>query len=263
MSRLLLCPPDHYAVRYEINPWMDRTVRVDHALAVRQWQGLHDLLIRLGCEVELVRPHPAWPDMVFTANAGLVVASQFMRANFRHAERSGEVPLFERWFAEHGYHGSRMPEPIAFEGEGDTLFCGNVLFCGHPFRTDKHAHSLLGEWLKRKVVSLKLADPRYYHLDTCFCPMDANIAAWFPAAFDDQSQQIVHDSISDLIEVSPEEALRFGCNAVVMDREVILPEGCPQLCADLKSRGLHPHSLPMTEFIKAGGACKCLVLRLA
>lgn len=262
MSRLLLCPPDHYAVRYEINPWMNRAVHVDHALAVRQWQGLHDLLFQLGCSVELVEPHPDWPDMVFTANAGLVAGSRFIRANFRHAERAGEASLFERWFAEHGFEILTMPDETAFEGEGDALFCGKVLFCGHAFRTDQQAHRLLGEWLDCEIVSLRLSDPRFYHLDTCFCPFGENVASWFPAAFDEDSQSAIRERIADLIEIPPDEAQRFGCNAVVLNREVIFPEGCPKLRAELAARGFNVHPLPMTEFIKAGGACKCLVLRL-
>jgi len=262
MHRLLLCAPDHYAVRYEINPWMNRTVRVNHAMAMRQWSALCDTLSGLGCDLHLIKPQPEWPDMVFTANAGLVMGTRFVRANFRHPERAGEAPWFERWFARSGFEVWRLPEEIAFEGEGDALWYGDVLFCGHAFRTDLAAHMLLGEWRPCEVVSLQLADLRYYHLDTCFCPLAEGIAAWFPAAFDEGSQGAIRERVRDLIEVRPEEAQCFACNAVVIGREVVLPEGCPHLCAALGARGFHTHALAMTEFIKAGGACKCLVLGL-
>ena len=90
MRKLLLCPPDHYGIEYEINPWMDRTKGAEPALARAQWQGLHDKLVSLGCPLELLPPQPKLPDMVFTANAGLVVGNRFICSNFRFAERRGE-----------------------------------------------------------------------------------------------------------------------------------------------------------------------------
>src|SRR6476646_10012724 len=101
MRHLLLCAPDHYGVEYEINPWMDRSRKAIPDLAQKQWQGLHDKLTSLGCQIELAAPQPGLPDMVFTANAGLVVGNRFLRANFRYKERKGEETHFERWFAEH------------------------------------------------------------------------------------------------------------------------------------------------------------------
>lgn len=262
MNRLLLCPPDHYAIRYEINPWMNRTVGADHALAVAQWNQLRDTLISLGCEVEIMIPQPGWPDMVFTANAGLAKGSQFIRANFRHAERAGEACWFEEWFAGKGFDLWRLPENVAYEGEGDSLFCAGRLFCGHAFRTDEEAHHLISQALECEVVPLKLTDPNFYHLDTCFCALGDDTVAWFPEAFDATSRDVVRERIVDRIEVSAEEAHRFACNAIVLDQDIILPEGCPIFAEALQERGFSTHHVPMGEFIKSGGACKCLVLLL-
>jgi N-dimethylarginine dimethylaminohydrolase len=66
--------------------------------------------------------------------------------------------------------------------------------------------------------------------------------------------------VADLIDVSPEEAMHFSCNAVVIERDIVLPQGAPQLVAALQRRGYRCHELPMSEFIKAGGACKCLTM---
>jgi N-dimethylarginine dimethylaminohydrolase len=110
MPRLLLCPPDHYGIEYEINPWMDKTRKAVPGLPQKQWQSLHDRLQELGWEIEMVKPQPGLPDMVFTANAGLAVGQKFIRSNFRHKERQGEEEHFERWFAEHGYEILRLPE---------------------------------------------------------------------------------------------------------------------------------------------------------
>ena len=127
---LLLCPPDYFGIEYEINPWMNRAHNAIPLLAKTQWQGLHDKLVSLGCRVELLAPQPKLPDMVFTANAGLVTGRKFIRSNFRFAERRGEEPHFDAWFTREGYEIVHMPSELFFEGEGDALFCGDVLFCG-------------------------------------------------------------------------------------------------------------------------------------
>jgi N-dimethylarginine dimethylaminohydrolase len=262
MRRLLLCPPDHYGIEYEINPWMDRKQGAVPAVARAQWQGLHDKLQSLQLPVEIVPPQPKLPDMVFTANAGLVAGHTFIRSNFRHPERQGEEAHFEAWFAERGYEVKRLPAGLYFEGEGDALFCGETLFCGYRFRSDIRSHRTLGELLKCLVVSVELVEGRFYHLDTCFCPLPDGGAVWHPGAFDDYGRRAIRKHIRQLIEVVPEEAMKFACNAVVCGQEIVMPEGCPKLSAALETRGYHTHPLPMTEFLKAGGACKCLTLLL-
>lgn len=262
MHRMLLCPPDFYSIRYEINPWMNRLCGVDTAEAKVQWQQLHDKLQSLGCEVELLSPEADWPDMVFTANAGLVHGRSFVSARFRHPERQGETPAYEAWFAQHGFEVLRLPGHDAFEGEGDALWHGDTLICGHGFRTDPEAHGLLAGMLHCTVLSLELVNPHFYHLDTCFCPLRDGAALWYPPAFGEESQGRLRDHVHDLVIVPPDEALRFACNAIVIDRDVLIPSGSPQTCRMLADRGYECHALPMSEFIKAGGACKCLVLRL-
>ena len=262
MSRLLLCPPDFYTVRYEINPWMDRAREVDHPLAMQQWTLLCATLTELGCELDLVPPEPGWPDMVFTANAGLVMGRQVLVSAFRHAERAGEQPNFECWFRECGFEVTRLPPHLVFEGEGDALWFGSTLCCGHGFRTDEEAHAEVAEWSRSSVLSLALVDPRYYHLDTCFCPLDASCALWHPGGFDNEGREKLRMLVSDLIEVPSAEAECFACNAIVLERRVVLPEGCPETSRALQARGFGVQAVPMGEFIKAGGACKCLVLHL-
>ncbi len=114
----------------------------------------------------------------------------------------------------------------------------------------------------RLVISLELVQDHFYHLDTCFCPLPSGGAIWYPAAFDRYGQRAIREHVSGLIEVVPEEAMQFACNAIVFDREILMPEGCLGLCRDLSERGWNTYPLPMSEFLKAGGACKCLTLWL-
>lgn len=262
MKRLLLCPPDFYDIRYEINPWMSLAQTADRELAESQWRGLRDRLKSLGCEVEVMSAQHDWPDMVFTANAGLVKGNEVLLANFRHLERAGEALWYEKWFGEHGFDITRLPAGIAFEGEGDALKCGDHWCCAVGSRSDVQAHQNIAVFTGDPVVSVLLVNPRYYHLDTCFCPLGNGLAMWYPPAFDSQGQAALQSIADDLLEVPEDEAARFACNAVILGRNVVLPEGCPQTEKALRERNFHPHALPMSEFIKAGGACKCLVLML-
>ncbi len=262
MRDLLLCPPDHYGIEYEINPWMSRARGADTPLVQAQWRGLHEKLVSLGCNVNLVPPKPKLPDMVFTANAGLAVGKKFVPSNFRHKERAAEAPLFADWMSAQGYEIVWLPEDQFFEGEGDALFAGDALFCGYKFRTDVSAHRSVGEIFECRVISVELVDPRFYHIDTCFCPLTDGGAVWFPAAFDEYGQRAIRNHVPNLIDVVEEEAAHFSCNAVVLDREVVLPQGAPKLMESLGERGFNCHPLPMTEFLKAGGACKCLTMLL-
>jgi len=260
MRNLLLCPPDHYGIEYEINPWMSRERGADKPLVQAQWKGLFDQLSKLDCKVELITPQPGLPDMVFTANAGLTVGKKFIPSNFRHKERSGEAQFFADWMEARGYEIIWLPKELYFEGEGDALFGRDVLFCGYKFRSDINSHRALADLLGCLVVSVELVDPRFYHIDTCFSPLPDGGAVWFPDAFDEYGQRAIREHLQNLIEVAPEEAAHFSCNAVVLGHDIVLPEGAPKLVTQLRDRGYTCHPLPMTEFLKAGGACKCLTM---
>lgn len=259
----LMCPPDYFEVAYEINPWMSVQRRVDHEKAVSQWQAYHTLLTRtLGVKVELIPAVKGLPDLVFTANAGLVRKRIFVRSNFRFKERRGEEPYYEKWFKKNGYILKTVDRPFCFEGEGDALFMGSDLFMGYHFRSDLEAHELVARLVKTSYFALELCDDRFYHLDTCFAPLDEKTALIFFPAFESCSQMILWETVPDPIQVPEDEAVKFACNAVVLDKRVILPEGCPQVSKELEKRGYAVYPLDFSEFIKAGGAAKCLVLKL-
>jgi N-dimethylarginine dimethylaminohydrolase len=261
-ARILMCPPTHFGIHYEINPWMRRDVGAISARAAEQWQGLHDRLAGLGAEIACLEPVPGLPDLVFTANAGLVYRDRFLPSRFRHGVRQGETPHFVAWFQGHGFAIDDLPDGLHFEGAGDALFCGEVLVAGYRFRSDASGHQWLGRHLGVEVLPVELVDPRFYHLDTCFCPLAPDLALYLPGAFDDYGRRALEARIPRLIEVDPAEAAHFACNAVVLDRHVVLSEGAPRLAATLQAEGYTPHTLPLDEFHKSGGSAKCLTFRL-
>ena len=260
--RILMCPPDHYGIEYEINPWMNRSLGAVRELAFRQWKLLHDTLAGLGVELHSLAPQPGLPDLVFTANAGLVFHRTFLSSRFRHAVRAKESPIFDAWFAANGFEVGHLPEEAFHEGAGDALFCGDVLFAGYRQRSDAAAHQWVGAKFGVRVLPLELVNPRFYHLDTCFCPLAPGEAIYFPEAFDAYGRRVLAAHVPKLIAVAEPEAHRFGCNAVVVGKTVVHNSRCPQLAASLGEGGYTSVEVELDEFLKAGGSAKCLTLRL-
>ena len=265
-SRFLMCPPTHYDVDYVINPWMEGNVhRSAKAVAAAQWQQLQGVLAG-HAQVEQLQPQPGLPDLVFTANAGVVVDDSVVLARFFHPERQGEEPWFQQWFESQGYRVTLLPADLPFEGAGDALLdrSGGWLWAGYGFRSELAAHPLLAEALAVEVLSLRLMDERFYHLDTCFCPLSDGTLLYYPPAFDFYSNRLIETRVpaAKRLVVGEADALAFACNAVNVGRSVILNQASAGLRQQLETRGYEVLETPLSEFLKAGGAAKCLTLRL-
>jgi N-dimethylarginine dimethylaminohydrolase len=256
---ILMCPPTHYAVEYEINPWMHVATPVDSRRAGLQWDALRSTYRDLGVEVVLADPVAGLPDMVFTANAGVVHGGRVMLSRFRHAQRRGEESRWRDLFASWGVPAFDTGN-LAFEGAGDALFLGETLVCGHGFRTDPAAIPLVAGALGVEAVALELVDPRFYHLDTCFCPLDPRTVLFAPAAFSPQAREAVHRLAARVIEVPDHLAAAFVCNAMAIGDVVISSMAVEGLNQPLRELGYRALGLPMGEFIKAGGGVRCLSL---
>jgi lysine-ketoglutarate reductase/saccharopine dehydrogenase-like protein (TIGR00300 family) len=264
--RLLICPPDFYEVDYVINPWMEGNVhKASHSLAVSQWEALRKVL-EDGADVERITPQQGLPDMVFTANAGVVIGRKCVLSRFLPRERQGEEPHFKKWFKKQRFEGLELPAGLPFEGAGDALFDSErgCLWAGYGFRSELAAHPLLAEWLNVQVHSLRLSDPRFYHLDTCFCPLENGCVMYYPAAFDARSNRQIEQVVpgEKRIVVGETDAARFACNAVNIERRIILNQASAELRGRLEAAGFSVIETTLTEFMKAGGSARCLTLRV-
>jgi lysine-ketoglutarate reductase/saccharopine dehydrogenase-like protein (TIGR00300 family) len=262
---ILMCPPHHYDVDYVINPWMEGNIhKSSKDRAAQQWQQLYKIL-QQHAEVDLVDPQVGWPDMVFTANAGLVSGQTVVLSRFFHPERQGEEPFFKAWFESQDYTVHELPQDLPFEGAGDALLDrqGRYLWAGYGFRTELDAHPLIAQWLDIEVLSLRLMDERFYHLDTCFCPLDDGYLLYYPPAFDAYSNRLIEMRVSaeKRIVVSEPDAVNFACNAVNVGRVIVMNQVSTDLKARLGAVGFEVIETPLSEFLKAGGAAKCLTLR--
>jgi lysine-ketoglutarate reductase/saccharopine dehydrogenase-like protein (TIGR00300 family) len=264
--RFLMCPPDHYEVDYVINPWMEGNIhKSSRETAAQQWEALRELLEK-EAQVERIAPQAGLPDMVFTANAGLVLGKKFVLSRFLPRERQGEEPIFKKWFKKQGFEIFELPPDLPFEGAGDALLdpSRGCLWAGYGFRSELAAHPQLAQWLNIEVISLRLADPRFYHLDTCFCPLENGCVFYYPQAFDAYSNRSIEQRVpaEKRLAVGETDAVRFACNAVNVGRRIFVNQVSAELRQRMADMGFEAVETPLNEFMKAGGGAKCLTLRL-
>jgi len=267
--RYLMCRPEHFTVRYRINPWMEPATPTDTARAVAQWQTLYDTYLALGHEVELIDAVPGLPDMVYTANGGFAIDGRALGVRFRVDERRGEERPFMDWFAAHGFD---VVEPVEVqEGEGDFLLVGDTILAGTGFRSTGDSHHEVADVFDREVVSLRLIDPRFYHLDTAICVLDpvegaggvdaANIA-YLPSAFDEPSRRELERRYPAAIQVSDAGGAVFGLNAASDGRHVFISPRATGFAAQLRERDYLPVPVDLSELLLGGGGIKCCTLEL-
>ena len=257
----LMCPPAYFTVTYSINPWMRPDQPTDTDRAMRQWEQLRQIYLELGHTVQVIDPVPGLPDMVFAANGATVINGTVLGAKFRFPEREAEAGAYLDWFCASGYrdvHKARLVN----EGEGDILFTGRALIAGYGFRTDLAAHAQLEETFGVPVISVRLVDPRFYHLDTAVCVLDDGAAAYYPEAFEDAGRAALAAHFTELIEASESDAEVFGLNAVSDGRHVVLPVQATELAAKLVAHGFEPIGVDLSELRKSGGGPKCCTLEL-
>jgi N-dimethylarginine dimethylaminohydrolase len=239
--------------------------QVDPDVALRQWTEFYHALKRTA-EVHLIEPQSHVPDLVFTANSGLMIEGHYIPSRFKHEERRREEPIFREWFETRAARTTRLPKNLFFEGAGDALVQPgrNLLWAGYGFRTDRESHQFLADQLKLEVLSLRLIDPRFYHLDTCFCPLLKDQVMYYPRAFDKGSLKIIEARVrpENRIIVPEEDAIHFTCNAVLADQMLFLNHASPETVQLIEQKGYKPIIQPVFEFLKAGGANKCLTLAL-
>ncbi|MFD2766347.1 dimethylargininase [Micromonospora eburnea] len=260
----LMCSPEHFAVEYAINPWMDVTTPVDAELAVKQWDRLRETLVGLGHEVHLLAPERGLPDMVFAANGAFVVDGTVYGAQFKHEQRTAEAAAHRAFYEKNGWRFIAPSETN--EGEGDFAYLpdahGGLILAGHGFRTELAAHAEAQEALGRPVVSLHLVDPRFYHLDVALASIDDENIVYYPGAFSAASQKVLAQLFPDAVLADDSDALAFGLNLVSDGRNVVLNSEATRLAGRLKAAGYTPVPVELAELKKGGGSVKCCIAEL-
>jgi N-dimethylarginine dimethylaminohydrolase len=259
-----MCPPEHFTVEYAINPWMDTSVAVDPALALKQWQLLRDTLTDLGHAVHVLDPQPGLPDMVYAANGAFSVDGTVYGARFRYPQRSAEATHHSLFYANGPW--TFVDPAHVNEGEGDFAYLpgayGGLILAGHGFRTEPAAHAEAQEALGRPVISLKLVDPAFYHLDTALAALDDRHITYYPEAFSPASQRVLAQLFPDAVLADRADAEAFGLNLVSDGRHVVLNAEAVGMAGKVQEAGYIPVAVELSELKRGGGSVKCAVAEL-
>lgn len=264
--QLLMCVSKHFDVQYVINPWMQHNVNsLNKIKAEAQWHSLQQIICRY-TDVEIVDSVEEFLDMVFIANAGLVIDNKCVVSNFRYPERRGETPVWKEFFISRGYEVLCLPPHLYFEGEGDALY-DNVRKClwsGYNKRSSLDSYKYIGDFFHTEIVPLELVDNYYYHLDTCFSILPKNFIMYVPDAFSQQTLSDIYSRVPSekRIEVTKLEAAQFTCNAITLGEVIVCNSASERIKKELARIGFTIIETPLSEFIKSGGASKCMVLTL-
>jgi N-dimethylarginine dimethylaminohydrolase len=265
----LMCAPDHYQVLAVKNPYMSGHIgAVDRAKARRQWEQLREAFDAAGCPVTLIDPEPGLEDMVFCANQSLAGTRPdgekvAVISTMRHPSRRREVEAFDAWYKRRGYRVVRLKSgsSVTFEGSGDAVWHPGkrLLWAGHGFRSDPLTFEAVARAFEAPVIQLKLVNERFYHLDTCFCPLTSESVLIHPAAFDAASLELILKIFPIVVTANEADAsVRMACNAAVVGRTAILQKGATAVANHVHALGLGVCEVDTSEFIKSGGSVYCL-----
>jgi len=272
----LMTDPAAFEVSYRINPWMRPEAWKAHAgerlaEARAASSALRRALVELGGQVETVGAVRGLPDLVFPANAAVVLDGRALLARFRHPERQGEEAVFREVFCRLKRRGVLravidLPEGIFQEGAGDAIWDAErgLFWAGFGPRSSESSLVAIERTFGHEVVGLELASDRYYHLDTCFCPLAGGEVLYYPPALTSDALAAIHARVPEAarIEAADEEAGAFCVNAVNLDRQIVMARAPTSLAAKLTGRGYGLREVDLAPFILSGGAAYCMTLRL-
>lgn len=275
-ARFLMCRPDHFGVVYAINPWMDpddwrRQAGKHRAQAEHEWAALRQALLDLGAKVEQMPAVPGVPDLVFTANAAVVLDRKALLARFRYSQRQAEASHFAttfRWLKTRGIIDAveTLPDGVILEGAGDCVFdrSRNLFWMGYGPRSTVAARDAVEDAFGIEAVALELIDPRFYHVDTALCALPGGEVMYVPDAFSAGDLATIRERVvpEARIEIAQDDAARLAANAVCIGHTLVMSACSARLRAVLAERGYRAVTIPLRSFLRSGGAAFCLTLRL-
>jgi N-dimethylarginine dimethylaminohydrolase len=286
-TTVLMSGADYFDDGQAINPFMDKTVKIDIAKATAEHQAIAEALKSAGVEVKTIPPPQNCQDGVYTANWALVRGEKAVLSTLPNA-RKGEEHYAETTLKSLGKQTFKVPGDVHFSGQGDALPCGNYLFMGTGYRTDKSAHDFVAQTLGYQVISLQTVpkktwygkhvinkdsgwpDSYFYDIDLALSVLrfpsqnQKGLIAWCPEAFNPQSRKILKDFDGvEKIEVGFNEAkIGFACNLVSTGETVVMSAHAPKFKTKLESLGFKVITPEISELAKGGGYIRCTTLTL-
>jgi len=261
IRKVLLCEPSHFSVDYVINPWM-KIGSINKTKATSQWKNLANTLTKLAIKIEIIKPAKGLPDMVFAADQALIKYKNLVLSNFHYPQRRREIKKYLPWFKKQNFKIYKLPKKCFFEGSGECVWYGDLLFVGTGFRNSTGVCKFLSVYLNVETKCLELINPKFYHLDTCLFPLNDTTAFYYPLAFSQKSQRVLKKLVKNLIPLADDEANNFAANSLVTDHRVIMQKGNKNFAVKLKDLGYKTVEVDVSEFMKSGGGIHCLVQTL-
>jgi N-dimethylarginine dimethylaminohydrolase len=341
-TTVLMSGADFFDDGQAINPFMDKTVKIDIEKAKAEHQAIAEALKSAGVEVKTVPPPQSCQDGVYTANWALVRGEKAVLSTLPNA-RKNEEPYAEKILKDLGKKVFYMPEAlrghassswafsrrgmeqavykygevnpagekgagaeeasgvggsagkqagrhdrVRFSGQGDALPCGNYLFMGTGYRTEKAAHDFVAQTLGYQVISLQTIpkktwygkhvinkysgwpDSYFYDIDLALSVLrfpsqnQKGLIAWCPEAFVPQSRKFLKafDGVEKIEVEFGEAKVGFACNLVSTGETVVMSAHAPKFKAKLESLGFKVITPEITELAKGGGFIRCTTLTL-
>jgi N-dimethylarginine dimethylaminohydrolase len=272
----LVCPTDHFAVSYSINPWMEPNTWAEDPVFLRrkakqQWDDLVATLTSSGASVQGMLAHRDVPDLVFTANAAVILDRNVLLSRFRHPERQREQPIYQTAFEQMATTGLfseivPMPDNVLLEGAGDCIWdpVRRLFWMGHGFRSEISAAAVVERTFGTPTIPLELRDARFYHLDTALCALPCGGVLHYPGAFTPLALEILYAEVApeSRLTLDEAEASSFAANAVAFGQTIVMSTCSVRLRRVLEERGYTIRETPLDAFLRSGGSACCLTLRL-
>ncbi|HEX8549018.1 MAG TPA: arginine deiminase family protein [Cytophagaceae bacterium] len=281
-TKVLMCTPDCFEVIDVKNPYMKgNTGLINKSKAHEQWHAIkrfYQLLVTAGQLEKYVEIKGAvgCEDMVFAANQTLPWrfpdgSKKVILSKMKHPSRQKEVPFFKELFIKKGYEILELETASHFEGMGDTIpHSGKqLLYGGYGHRSDLKAYEEISQLLDVKIILLELIDEKFYHLDTCFLPLDEDTLMLYPGAFTEDGLATLTKTFKHIIEIPLHEAENgFALNAHVIScsksqsKHVLIQKGNEYTIAQLKALNFKVTETETSEFMKSGGSVFCMKMML-
>jgi len=238
----------------------------DPLRARHQWLDVVAAIEAAGGTVEVLPQLPEAPDMVYAMNLGLALqetggdASRVVLSHMRYPQRRMETPEADSWFAEHGF----VRRSVGRDGVGAHFEAGDAfawrgeLVVGYGPRTEELALKHLATDLGVSVRGIRITHPGMYHMDIGFCPLDETRAMVCPAAYDDASAAALLDLVPEPLVLTEEEGLAFCANSIVLGRTIVMPACTDRVRRQLETWGFEVVVVEVGEFLKGGGAIRCM-----
>ena len=240
----------------------------DSSTLLRQHEGFIQLLLDLGCEVEIAPAVDGMVDAVYMYDSAFVVGHGAIVLHSPKPSRQGEGPMAEASLTSAGIPiVGRLTGDARCDGGDLMWFEDGTLMAGRTYRTNAAAHEQLGVLLEADGRRFIRADMPHdkgpdvcLHLMSVVSPVNTNLAVVFePLSPTPLIEALVERDVK-WVSVDAEEYERMGTNVLaVRPGVVVMLDGLPRTRQALEAAGVETHVYDGSHLsLKGDGGPTCL-----